>query len=622
MMNNSIQIPMFSPQTEWTQPDEFKNLSTAKEIAIDLETRDPNLIEMGSGSVRGDGEIVGIAVAVEGWSGYFPIGHQGGGNMPKKAVLDWFQNDVLKTPGRKIFHNAMYDVSWIRASGYEIQGQIVDTMIAASLVNENRMRYSLDSLAKEYVGMGKNEKVLQEAGKEWGINPKKEMWRLPAILVGEYAEQDAVATLKLWEQMQKELTREDIWSIFETETELFPCLVDMKFKGVRVNIEKAAIIKKDLIKEENQHLQLIKKETGLNVEIWAAASIAKVFDKLNLPYDQTETGAPSFTKNFLSQHPHPVAQAIALARETNKAHTTFIDTILKHEHKGRIHADINQIRSDDGGTVTGRFSYSNPNLQQIPARNKKIGPLIRSLFLPEENHHWGTFDYSQQEPRIVVHYASLSGLKGVGNIVDAYRQGDADFHQAVADMAGIDRKEAKTINLGLMYGMGKNKLIAELGLLEEQADKLLKQYHDRAPFIKQLIDGASRRAQDKGRIRTIGGRVCHFDMWEPKTFGLHKPLPFEEARLEHGHNAIKRAFTYKALNKLIQGSAADMTKIAMVKLYREGIIPHIQIHDELDISVENPQQAEKIINIMEGAVELEVPNKVDYEKGDNWGDIK
>jgi len=192
----------------------------------------------------------------------------------------------------------------------------------------------------------------------------------------------------------------------------------------------------------------------------------------------------------------------------------------------------------------------------------------------------------------------------------------------VADMAGIDRKEAKTINLGLMYGMGKNKLIAELGLLEEQADKLLKQYHDRAPFIKQLIDGASRRAQDKGRIRTIGGRVCHFDMWEPKSFGLHKPLPFEEARLEHGHNAIKRAFTYKALNKLIQGSAADMTKIAMVKLYREGIIPHIQIHDELDISVENPQQAEKIINIMEGAVELEVPNKVDYEKGDNWGDIK
>jgi len=359
----------------------------------------------------------------------------------------------------------------------------------------------------------------------------------------------------------------------------------------------------------------------MDVEIWAAASIAKVFDKLKLPYDQTATGAPSFTKNFLSQHPNEIAQAIAQAREINKAHTTFIDTILEHEHKGRIHADINQIRSDDGGTVTGRFSYSNPNLQQIPARSKKIGPLIRSLFLPEENCVWGAFDYSQQEPRIVVHYAALSQLQGVSDIVDAYREGDADFHQAVAEMADINRKDAKTINLGLMYGMGKNKLMAELGLLVEQAEKLLKKYHERAPFVKQLIDAVSRRAQERGRIRTIGGRICHFDLWEPASFGIHKPLPHADALSEHGPG-IKRAFTYKALNKLIQGSAADMTKIAMVKLYREGIIPMIQIHDELDVSVENPKQAQKIIEIMEEAVKLEVPNKVDYEKGQSWGDIK
>ena len=620
MVRNSLQIPMFSPQTEWTPPDELKDLSQAKQIAIDLETRDPNLTTLGSGSVRGDGEIVGIAVAVDGWQGYFPIAHEGGGNIDKKIVMDWFK-DILRTPATKIFHNAMYDVSWIRASGLHIVGKIVDTMIAGSLVNENRLRYNLDSLAKEYVGMGKNEKLLFEAAKEWGVNPKKEMWRLPAMHVGEYAEQDAVATLKLWERMQQELTTQDLWDIFNVETDLFPCLVDMKFKGVRVDLEKAHKIKKDLVKEEKQYLKKIKDDTGLDVEIWAAASIAKVFDKLKLPYDRTATGAPSFTKNFLSQHPNEIAQAIAQSREINKAHTTFIDTILEHEHNGRIHADINQIRSDDGGTVTGRFSYSNPNLQQIPARSKKIGPLIRSLFLPEEHCVWGAFDYSQQEPRLVVHYAALSQLQGVSRIVDEYNEGDADFHQAVAEMADIDRKDAKTINLGLMYGMGKNKLMAELGLLVEQAEKLLKQYHERAPFVKQLIDAVSRRAQERGRIRTIGGRICHFDLWEPASFGIHKPLNHADALAEHGPG-IKRAFTYKALNRLIQGSAADMTKISMVQLYKEGIVPHIQIHDELDVSVENPEQAEKIIEIMEQAVKLQVPNKVDYEKGNNWGEIK
>ena len=267
---------MFSPQTEWTPPDELKDLSQAKEIAIDLETRDPNLTTRGSGSVRDDGEIVGIAIAVEGWSGYFPIGHEGGGNIDKKIVMDWFK-DVLKTPATKIFHNAMYDVSWIRAYGLQINGRIVDTMIAGSLVNENRLRYNLNSLAREYVGVGKNEKILFEAAKEWGINPKKEMWRLPAMHVGEYAEQDAVATLKLWERLQQEITSQDLWDIFNVETELFPCLVDMRFQGVRVDLEKAHIVKKDLVKEEKQFLQKIKKETGMNVEIWAATSIAKVF---------------------------------------------------------------------------------------------------------------------------------------------------------------------------------------------------------------------------------------------------------------------------------------------------------------------------------------------------------
>ena len=620
-----IQKPMFSPQTEWTPPESFPNLSKYDEIAIDLETKDPELKIMGSGSVTGRSKIVGIAVAVKDWAGYYPIAHEGGGNMDERMVMDWFRI-ILNYPSTKIFHNAMYDVCFIRAAGLKINGRIVDTMIAGSLVDENRFRYDLGSMGRDYVGRGKNEAVLAETAKEWGIDAKSEMYKLPAMYVGAYAEADAQLTLDLWQEMKKEIINQDIEDIFKLETELFPCLVDMRFLGVRVDTQAAYELKQQLLTEEKECLHKVKKETSIDVQIWAARSIEKVFQKLNLPYDLTaKTNSPSFTKNFLQNHPHPMVKLIARAREINKSHTTFIDTILKHEHKGRIHAEINQLRSDSGGTVTGRFSYANPNLQQIPARNKELGPRIRSLFIPEEGCEWGSFDYSQQEPRLVVHYASMDRNKGniVGegleDVLESYLKHDADFHKIVAKMADIPREQAKTINLGLFYGMGKNKLQAELGVSKENAEDLFRTYHDKVPFVKMLMESVMRRAQDRGRVRTLLGRRCRFDLWEPNQFGIHKALPHEEALAEHGPG-IKRAYTYKALNRLIQGSAADMTKKAMVELHKEGITPHIQVHDELDISVSD--NAKKIKQIMEEAVTLEVPNKVDYESGPNWGTIK
>ena len=616
-----MQVPLFKPQTEWLPPEEFPDLSNYKEIAIDLETKDPELMKMGSGSVTGRGDVTGIAVAVDDWSGYYPIAHEGGGNMDRKIVLKWVQ-DVLNTPAIKIFHNAMYDVCWLRRLGLTIRGRVVDTMIAAALVDENQLRYDLNNCSRRYTSQGKDEAALYAAAKEWGIDPKAEMYKLPALYVGAYAEKDAELTLALWKELKKEILHQDISAIFQLELDLFPCLVNMRFLGVRVNQEQAAIEKKTLVEQEKKLLQEVWTKTGIEVQIWAARSIAKVFDKLKLPYDRTiKTQAPSFTKNFLMNHPHPLVKRIAQAREINKAHTTFIDTILKHTYKGRIYAEINQLRGDNGGTVTGRFSYANPNLQQIPARNKDLGPRIRRLFIPEEGHTWGCFDYNQQEPRLVVHYAALQNLYGGDEVLEAYKTGDADFHSIVADMAEIPRFQAKTINLGLFYGMGKNKLQAELGVNKERAQELFQQYHGRVPFVKQLMDAVMKRAQDSGKIRTLLGRLCRFHLWEPNYFGIHKALPHEQALLEHGPG-IRRAYTYKALNKLIQGSAADMTKKAMIELYKAGIIPHIQVHDELDISVKDDKQAKQIVEIMESAVGLEVPNKVDYESGDNWGDIK
>jgi DNA polymerase I-like protein with 3'-5' exonuclease and polymerase domains len=617
---------IFEAQKEWICPESFPDLKNYKYIAIDLETRDPDLKIRGSGAIIGNGEIVGIAVAVDGWSGYYPIAHQGGGNLEKDKVMSWIK-DVCAADNVKLFHNAMYDVCWLRAAGVHINGHIVDTMVMSSLIDENRLSYTLNSISYEFLGEVKDEKALIEAAQSWGIDPKSEMYKLPAMYVGNYAEKDAQLTLELFKVLSREMQKQSLQNVFDLETQLFPCLTDMKFKGVRVDIEKAKLLKQQLTNQEQEILLKVKRETGIEPQIWAARSIATVFDKLGLHYERTEKShAPSFTKNFLQEHKHPIVQMIAKAREINKAHTTFIDTILKFTHKGRIHADINPIRSDQGGTVTGRFSYANPNLQQIPARNKELGPMIRSLFLPEVDHKWGCFDYSQQEPRLVVHYAATTEPicfdESVTKIVEEFKNDSVDFHKTVAIMAGISREQAKTINLGLFYGMGKAKLQAELGLnTKAEAEKLFNQYHDNVPFVKELMNKTSQFAQTSGSIGTLLGRRCRFNKWEPATFGMHTAMSFEEAERTYGRGRIRRAMTYKALNKLIQGSAADMTKKAMLDLYREGIIPHIQIHDELDISVIDDNQAKKIVEIMENAVTLAIPNKVDYESGETWGDI-
>ena len=617
---------MFTAQTEWDCPESFPDLSDAKYIAIDLETKDPDLKSKGSGAIQGHGEIVGFAVAVDGWSGYYPIAHEGGGNMDRRIVLEWFKK-VCATNAVKIFHNAMYDVCWIRAYGIPINGHIIDTMVMASLIDENRIWYTLNSISYDYLREVKDEKALQQAAESWGIDPKKELYKLPAMYVGNYAEKDAELTLELFKVLSREISKQNLTNIFDLETQLFPCLIDMKFKGVCVDVERAHKLKKELSQQEELLLEEVKKQTGIDVQIWAARSIAKVFDNLSLSYARTEkTNSPSFTKNFLSTHQHPIVKNIAKAREINKAHTTFIDTILKHQYRGRIHADINPIRSDQGGTVTGRISYYNQKLKQIPSRNKDLGHMIRSLFIPEKDHKWGCFDYSQQEPRLVVHYAATTEPicfdNSVSNIVEKFKDNSVDFHQTVADMANISRTQAKTINLGLFYGMGKATLQAELGLnTKDEAEDLFNQYHQNVPFVRDLMNYTSKTAQTSGSIGTLLGRRCRFNKWEPAQFGMHKPMDYEEADRTYGRGRIRRAFTYKALNKLIQGSAADMTKKAMVDLYNEGVIPHIQIHDELDISVESDDAANKIIEIMENAVSLKVPNKVDYESGDTWGDI-
>jgi len=639
-------------------------------VAIDIETYDPNLKTKGSGAIRKDGFICGIAVATDNDLAYFPLRHSDTDISFERIDKIWqvlndkiFQNENIT----KVFHNAMYDVCWIRAvTGMMIKGRIVDTMIAASVIDENRFKYSLDALSKDYLNEEKYKYDLQQKTLEWSggtvKDPMTNMHKLPASIVKEYAKQDVNLTYKLWRLFDKKIdevlyTKDDgeqktCRHIFELETKLFLCLVDMKFKGVRIDRSKAILFGRHLKKRRDQIIKAIESITTIKVDIWAAASIKKLLDHLHIKdYKVTpKSKMPQLPKDYLRKHNNKCLRMIAKAREYDKAVNTFIDGLLEYVHEDRIHADINQIRSDTGGTVTGRFSMSNPNLQQIPAKGY-IGSKMRELFIPEDGCEWGSFDYSQQEPRIVVHYAIKLGLPGTENLQEEFDKDDADFHQIVADMANISRKQAKTINLGLFYGMGKIKLQKELGLDQRQAKELFNEYHSRVPFVKQLSQELISFAKENKLLFTLHDRFCRFDRWEttnkewnPKTNRFNEvPLYTKEQAMDafkaemldkYKENKIDPnymdyferyytpAFTYKALNRLIQGSAADMTKKAMVDLHEKGIVPHIQIHDELCISINGGYTANVIQNVMEQAIPLEVKNKVDFESGPNWGTIR
>ena len=617
----SLQLTFNFKKHIWSAPLDYRDLREAKEIAIDLETKDTGINEgLGSGWATNSGEIIGFAVATEGFQAYYPFGHFGGGNLIKEQVLQ-YMSDVCALPCRKIFHNAQYDVGWLNAYGVEVKGEIVDTMIAGALIDENRYTYRLNSLAKDYLGELKAETDLNEAAKAHGVDPKMEMWMLPAEHVGYYAEQDARLTYLLWQRFKHEIFKQNLNTIWQLEKNLLPTLIKMRKKGIRVNVEKAEQLQQQFAVKEKNILQQIKKLVGKDIDIWAARQIAFAFDKLGIDYPKSpKSKEPSFTQNWLVNNDTEISKLIVSAREINKFHNTFLNSIMKYEYKGRIHAEINQLRSDNGGTVSGRLSMSSPNLQQLPARNKEFGPLIRGLFLPEEGYKWGSFDYSQQEPRLVVHYASSigEGYEGSQELVEAYANADADFHQTVADLVGIDRKQAKTIGLGLMYGMGKNKLANMLGLGFDEASALIGKFNRRAPFVKMLSDRCMKKANEEGVIRTKLGRKCRFDMWEPRDFGIHTPETFENASAKYGANNIKRAFTYKALNRLIQGSAADQTKQAIVACVDLGYLPLLQIHDELCFNVQE-DDVKKIVRAMEDCVKLNVPSVVDVAIGDDFG---
>ena len=626
-------------------------------FALDLETRDPNLPEYGPSWFRGGGYVTGFSMAWqpvgefggalsgEKRSCYLPIRHEGGDNLDPDIVIA-FMRDLLKDyKGTIIFANAFYDLGWLRAEGIPYSGNIVtrDVQMQEALLDENKFTYRLDALAQQYLNLGKDEKLLQDAAANYGLDPKKDMWRLPARYVGPYAEADAERTFDVYLAQVPLIGKQKVEKLNELEHDNIPLLLDMRWQGVRIDVLKAEETFEAFKLETKQYEDEIKHISGRMIDIWSADSCAAVFDVVGVPYRKLASGRAQVVDDWLKDHEHPVVQLVAKARKSHKAGYTFCKgMVLDHTVNGRIHCAFHPLRSDDGGTVSGRFSSSDPNLQQVPKRDPAMNTKIRGLFLPEEGEQWAAIDYSQQEPRLTVHYGAKMGFKRAAEVAKRYREDPStDYHNLMAelcfgkDFTKIQRRWAKDINLGLAYGMGGAKLCKKLGFptiwkdgrngkrweaAGPEGQAIIDKYHEEVPYVKQLTGYYDDIAKNEGAIRTLAGRLCRFDRWEPRAGG--RALPHREAITAYGAHNIKRAWTYTALNRKIQGGCADMMKIAMRNLYREGIIPLVTIHDELGVSVKNKEQARYIADIMSSCVPLEVPLKVEIDFGSSWGEAK
>lgn len=630
------------PETGWRAPRDFPNLSAAKAIAFDTETFDPDLLDYGPGWARGVGRMIGASVAVEGgYKWYFPFGHETcpEQNLDKEQVLRWLRDTLGNPLQRKIGANITYDMGWLRQEGVHVAGELFDVQFAEALLDESA-EVNLDALGYRYLGEGKTSNLLYQWLADWfggaptGVQ-RKHMYKAPPSLAGPYAEGDADLPLRLEYLQTKRLIDEGLWSVFRMECDLIRLMIDMRFAGVRVDLDRADMVREILLEKELAASKFLNHLAGFEVNTSSSSHLAKAFDAAGVWYPRTTKNAPSFKKTFLEEVDHPIGKAVVEVRKLNKLRTTFVESyILDSNIKGRLHGQFHLLRGDAEGTRSGRLSATDPNLQNIPSKDA-LASLVRALYVPDIGHaQWDKFDYSQIEYRFLAHFAVGPGSDDIRAIFN--NNPDADYHQAIIDLiAGqtgieLERKPAKTINFGLIYGMGQDKLGHSLHLDKKATKELFEAYHKGAPFAKATMRDCSEEASNTGIIKTFLGRKSRFDLWEPGGWGNQEKavaLPMREALLRYGK--IRRAYVHKALNRKLQGSAADLMKMAMWQLYHSGVfaytgVPRLTVHDELDFS--NPGGQEEayqyVHHVLENVTKLRVPIKADRESGPDWGNVK
>jgi DNA polymerase I-like protein with 3'-5' exonuclease and polymerase domains len=607
-----MQIPLFEPQSKWRPPAVLPELDTV--ISIDLETHDPNIKKSGPGYKRRDGKVVGVAIADKHHQIYLPFDHFGGDNLDKQTVFSYVEYAINKAD-EIIMANATYDLGWLETLGVGVSCPVRDIQVAEALIDEEKFSYSLDSIAKKYLKKGKKEDGLQTAADTYEISAKSDMWKLPARHVGKYAEADARLTYDAYQHQIPILKEQGLWTVWELECELIPVLVYMSRMGVPVDLDAAEQLNNDLKIKESALLNEFK-----NLDIWSPQQLGKYCESLGLVVPRTEKGNYSVAKDFLLHCEHPQVKKIQEARSINRLRKVFIeDIILNQNHNGRIHADFRQTASDEGGTRSGRLSSSNPNMQQVPKRSD-IGKAIRQLYIAEQGSLWCKADYSSQEPRLQVHYALLGQfgkpLPGAEQARLAFEQGEK-LYTFFEKTTGLPYDTCKMLCLGISYGMGMSKMAKTLGISDEFCKTTMRKFNKEAPFLKILFDNVMNRANTKGYIKTILGRRARFDFWT-NDFNNTPVKTYGYAKSKYPDGQLFRAFCSKALNRLIQGSAADQAKVAMVHAYKAGMDLRLPVHDEINAMVADEQESNKLKEIMEQAIPLKVPVVADIDLGGTW----
>lgn len=651
------------PATGWVPPRDFPNLRAAKMIGIDCETFDPEIEDHGPGWARNRPDkfnVCGISAATEdGFKWYFPIRHTVSPeyNLDPEKVIRWAREEFGRKDQPKAGANLIYDVGSLREEGIHVAGQLLDVQMAEALLDE-RSLVRLDKLGLKYLGRGKKEDVLfRWCADSYGGRPTHEqqaenIYRSPPELAGPYAEEDALLPFELLPIMWQKLAEENLTNLFLMECDLINLVVDMRFKGVAVDLEKAEILHSSLGTRITDLQKELNDSAGFQVNVNASESLAKLFDKLGLKYPRTEPtkskpkGSPSFTKPWLKTQNHPAAKLIMGVKRLKKLRDTFVEGYILNGHTNKvIHGSFHPLRTDRGGTIVGRFSSSNPNLQNLPIRDKetredgsveKLGKEIRSIFRPFDGHkQWRKFDLSQIQYRGMIHCAQGRGAdearaRYINDPKTDYHRNAMDLVQKVFSKE-VSRDNIKEINFGVLFGMGKAKLQRRLIGTPKEAREFLEAYHQGMPFIKETIKAISAYASLNGYIVSPLGRRARFDLWEPdRKWGEESDeeetpaLPLELAVLKYG--AVRRAYLHKTLNRYLQMLEADCIKLAMWICYTTGVwdassVPTLQVHDELDHSDdgEHDEAYQEEKRILETAVKLRVPILCGMSMGANWG---
>jgi DNA polymerase I-like protein with 3'-5' exonuclease and polymerase domains len=637
---------------DWHPPSELPDLRRVAIIAFDTEVRDGGLLtKQGPAWPWGDGCIYGLSVAyrVEGGirAHYFPIRHPDSENFERGQIVNWLR-DLIAADVRIVTQNGLFDWGWVRADfGLKMPPaeRLEETQAAATLVDENRHHYSLEALCAWRNLPGKDETLLREGcaalglitGRRKKFNPQAHIWQLPAHYVGPYAEQDSISTLMLFESLDPILVRENTHAAYRLEVDLLPMVHEMRRRGIRIDTARAEQVHDAVLTRRNAALAQLSEKHGTGISMTAIRSgpqLAKLCDEYSIKYPTTEKGRPSFKAGrmgWMDESNHWLPRLVASIRRYDKS-AEFVQSIVDHAKSGRVYGDIHPHHSDTGGTRTLRFSYSHPGLQQTPKHNVELAPLVRSVFLPEAGEVWASCDLSQQEFRLIVHYATQCKLPGAAEMRDQYvRDPHTDIHAAASERSGgaLDRQGGKTLNFGKFYGMGLHTFARAIGKPLKEAQALYVLYDQIMPYVSRLSNKCKQTVWQAGGLQLLDGARMHFNQWAAggKWKDGAGPCAREEAeRRVHDPDhpwygeRLYRADAHKALNTLIQGSAARYTKLWMRKVWRAGAVPTLQMHDSLDLSVSSPEQAEMVARLGEEAIKLEVPMIVDVKFGRTWAD--